>query len=158
MSADKVESFLVNIIPGAYTSTYSFLLLIAWKINFDSSRQPFVLFLLNMFCNDWIPFCSRNLFLSSVSLQRTKQKEVIFIFNLVLAKYTVFVCRAVTVSIHIAVYWKYTKSELRQCYSETIYIYHWYIFFCSKHNFEGSIHFISFFVSDVSSPLLGEQV
>ena len=33
-----------------------------------------------------MPFCSRNLFLTRV--QRTNQKEVIFIFNLVLAKYT----------------------------------------------------------------------
>ena len=71
MSANKVESFLVNIIPGAYTSTYSFLLLIAWKMNFDSSRQPFVFFLLNMF---WIPFCSRNLFLRSVYREQTKRK------------------------------------------------------------------------------------
>ena len=56
-----MESFLVNIIPGAYTSTCNFLLLIAWKMNFYSSRQPSVFFLLRMFCNDWIPFCSRNL-------------------------------------------------------------------------------------------------
>ena len=41
-----MELFLVNIIPGAYTSTYSFLLMIAWKMNFDSSRQPLVFFLL----------------------------------------------------------------------------------------------------------------
>ena len=69
-----MESFLVNIIPGAYTSTYSFLLLIAWKMNFDSSRQPLVFFLLSMFCNDWIPFCLRNLFLSSVYRGQTKRK------------------------------------------------------------------------------------
>ena len=43
--------------------------------------------------------------------------------------------------LHIAIYWKYTKSE-----------------FCSKHNFKRSIHFTSFFVSDVRSPLLGEHV
>ena len=48
--------------------------------------------------------------------------ELIFIFNLVLAKYTVFVCRAVTVFVYIAIYMKYIKSELRQCYSETIYM------------------------------------
>ena len=39
MLANKVESFLVSTIPGAYTSTYSFLLLIARKINFDSSER-----------------------------------------------------------------------------------------------------------------------
>ena len=63
MSANKVESFLVSIIPCVYTSTYSFLLLIAWKMNFDSSRLALVFFHLDMSCNDWIPFCSRNLFL-----------------------------------------------------------------------------------------------
>ena len=42
---------------------------------------------------------------------------MIFIFNVVMAKYTVFVGRAVTV----VIYRKYTKPELRQCCLETIH-------------------------------------
>ena len=55
-----------SINPAAYTSIYSCLLLIAYKTNFDSSRQPLVFLHLNMSCNDWIPFCLRNLILRSV--------------------------------------------------------------------------------------------
>ena len=52
----------------------SFLLFIAWKVNFDSSRQRFVSFHCNMACNDWAPFCTRNMFLKSVYKGLTKRK------------------------------------------------------------------------------------
>ena len=45
-----------------------------WIPNVDNSRQPLVFFHLNMSCNDWIPFCSRNLFLRSVYRGQTKRK------------------------------------------------------------------------------------
>ena len=57
-----------------YVYIYSFLLLIAWKVNFGSSRQRFVFFHCNMSCNDWAPFCSRNPFLKSVYKGPTKRK------------------------------------------------------------------------------------
>ena len=62
-----------SINPGAYTSIYSFLLLIAWKMNFDSSQKPLVFFHLNMSCNNWIPFHSRNQFFRSVYRGQTKR-------------------------------------------------------------------------------------
>ena len=36
---------------------------------------------------------------------------MIFVFNCVGAKYTVSVCGAVTVPVHVDIYWKNTKSE-----------------------------------------------
>ena len=57
-----------------YIYIYSFLLFIAWKVNFDSSRQRFVSFHCNMSCNDWAPFRTRNLFLKSVYKGQTKRK------------------------------------------------------------------------------------
>ena len=47
-------------------------------------------------------------------------KKAMLIFNAVLAKYTVYVCEADTVSIHVAIYCKYrslscVNATLRQC-------------------------------------------
>ena len=47
---------------------------------------------------------------------------MVFDFNYVGAKYTVSVCGAVTVPVHVVNYWKNTKSELRKSFSKTKYI------------------------------------
>ena len=47
---------------------------------------------------------------------------MIFVFNYVGAKYTVSVCGAVTVPVHVGIYWKNAKSELRESDSKTKYI------------------------------------
>ena len=56
-----------------YVYINSFLLLIAWKVYFDSSRC-FAFFHCNMARNDRAPFCTRNLFLKSVYKGQTKRK------------------------------------------------------------------------------------
>ena len=47
---------------------------------------------------------------------------MICVLNYVGANYTVTVCGAVTVPVHVAIYLKNTKSELRKSYSKTKYI------------------------------------
>ena len=47
---------------------------------------------------------------------------MISVSNYVGAKYTVSVCGAVTVPVHVVIYWKDTKPELRKSYSKTKYI------------------------------------
>ena len=100
------------------------------KINFDSSRQRFVSFHCNMFCNDWAPFCTRNVFLKSVYKGQTKRKWSLF--SMWSGQNTVSVCEAVTVSVHVVTNCKNTKSELRKSYPKTEYINVWQIPFCFK--------------------------
>ena len=47
---------------------------------------------------------------------------MIFVFNYAGVKYTVSVCGAITVPVHVVIYWKNTKTELRKSYSKTKYI------------------------------------
>ena len=107
-----MESLLVTISDqSAYTSVYIFFSIDGMKMNFDRSRQLFffsIFFFSILLC----PVTTEHFFVQKCFLdllQRTNEKEVLFIFKVVLPD-TVFVGRAVTVSIDVVIYWKYIIS------------------------------------------------
>ena len=140
-----------------YVYRYSFLLFMAWKVNFDSSRQRFVSFHGNMSCNDWAPFCTRNLFLKSVYKGQTKRKwssfsttsgqntQFLFVGQSLYLYMLLFIGRTPSLSC--------TRATLKQNISMSDrYLSAPNIFF------ETAIRYISFFVPNVGSPFLGKHI